>query len=240
MRDCETEAPAHSLRAVGDAESTRKERVLTRRQNEGRHLRGQIDSLKASLCWRITDPLRSVGADREPCHHDGTPGSERRKDATGETDQSATHGDTLVSKLDREIEVEEAKIRRLEMELRRLKSSSSWRITAPIRWLNQTPRKCAELLSDFWDLSASCILRFQLSAKRWKSSLSSSRQPRERIVYISGEPGMPGHTYRVEMPAAALSRRGSEVHTDSDRTLDAISPLARSRGCGGDLAGGLV
>lgn len=71
----------------------------------------------------------------------------------------------------------------------------------------------------------------------WPSATSYSTDNRgHRVVYVSGEPGTPGHIYRVEMYANALTTRGYDVHVigvndvpHSIRLLEAASAIVMWR-----------
>ena len=146
---------------------------------------------------------------------------------------------TRVAQLDSE--VEHLKITRFEAkrECHSMKSSLSWRLTWPLRFLrersvpllSQVRRrgnlpKVSSTESGARTLGDSPDGNSNLDAKhadvgdpgftagkgnKIAGSWAPGRHRGRKVIFISGEPGTPGHTYRVRMPAEALAKAGADV-----------------------------
>src|SRR5258708_35184431 len=58
--------------------------------------------------------------------------------------------------------------------------------------------------------AASSLQSPRIKPPELAATASTAGQP-HRVVYLSGEPGTPGHSYRVERPLAALATLGAAV-----------------------------
>jgi glycosyltransferase involved in cell wall biosynthesis len=115
----------------------------------------------------------------------------------------------------------------LQHQLELTHNSTCWRITAPLRWnVVQSIYRAARAPFAFRPTATgtgSAVSPINALARRdstieadkattgiWRP-LFEAAEPRIRIVFLSGDPGTPGHLFRIERCAAAAAAAGAET-----------------------------